>query len=61
MYSKNLGTASARLLTTLASQGQIIFTIEDALYVSGKSYSATVQILRRLDQAGWLVRLNAGN
>lgn len=60
MYTKNLGAESARLLTTLASQGQMVFTIEDALRIYGKSYSATVQTLRRLDQAGWLVRLNAG-
>jgi len=60
MYAKNLGIESARLLTTLASQGQMVFTIEDAMRIYGKSYSATVQTLRRLDQAGWLVRLNAG-
>ncbi|MBN2550768.1 MAG: hypothetical protein JXB15_16510 [Anaerolineales bacterium] len=60
MYSKNLGVESARLLTTLAGQGQIIFTVDAAMQVYGKSYSATVQTLRRLDRAGWLVRLNAG-
>jgi predicted transcriptional regulator of viral defense system len=60
MYSKNLGTESARLLTTLASQRRMIFTIENAMRAYGKSYSATVQTLRRMDQAGWLVRLNAG-
>jgi predicted transcriptional regulator of viral defense system len=60
MYPKNLGTESARLLTTLASQGRIIFSIEEAMNLYGKSYSATVQTLRRLDRAGWLVRLNAG-
>jgi predicted transcriptional regulator of viral defense system len=60
MYLKNLGTESASLLTTLASQGQMVFTIQDAMRIYGKSYSATVQTLRRLKQAGWLVRLNAG-
>jgi len=60
MYAKNLGVESARLLTTLASQGQKVITIEDAMRIYGKSYSATVQTLRRLDRAGWLVRLNAG-
>src|SRR4030042_194051 len=60
MYPKNLGLENARLLTTLASQGRIIFTIEEAMNLHGKSYSATVQTLRRLDRAGWLVRLNAG-
>jgi predicted transcriptional regulator of viral defense system len=60
LHTKNLGTESARLLTTLAAKGQIIFTVGAAMQVYGKSYSATVQTLRRLDQAGWLVRLNAG-
>ncbi len=60
MYPKNLGVESARLLTTLASQGQIVFTVDAAMQVYGKSYSATEQTLRRLDQAGWVVRLSAG-
>ena len=60
MYPKTLGTESARILTTLASQGQMIFSIEDAQQVSGKNYSAILHNLRRLIKAGWLVKLNAG-
>jgi len=61
IFSKNLGVEGARLLTTLASQGQIVFRVNDALQISHKSYSATVQSLRRLERAGWVVRLNAGH
>jgi predicted transcriptional regulator of viral defense system len=60
IYTKNLGVEAARMLTTLASQGQIVFTVQDALKISQKSYSAAIQALRRLQRAGWVVRLNAG-
>jgi predicted transcriptional regulator of viral defense system len=60
MFPKTLGVESARLLTTLASQGKLVFSIDEALQVSGKSYSATLHTLRRLTKAGWVVRLNPG-
>jgi len=60
MYSKTLGTENARLFTTLASQGRMVFPIEEAQKVTGKSYSATLHELRRLTKAGWLVKLSAG-
>ena len=60
MYPKTLGAEGARLLTGLAGQGKMVFSIEDALGLSGKSYANTVQTLRRLTKAGWLVKLNAG-
>ena len=60
MYPKTLGAESAHLLTGLASQGKMVFSIEDALHTGGKSYANTIQTLHRLTKAGWLVRLNAG-
>lgn len=60
MFPKTLGAESARLLTTLASQGRIVFSIEEARHASGKGYPATLHTLRRLAKAGWVVRLNPG-
>lgn len=60
LYSKTLGTENARLFTTLAGQGRIVFSIEEAQKVFGKSYPATQQALFRLTKAGWLVKLGAG-
>lgn len=60
MTNKTLGSTSARLLTALAKDNQTIFSIADAQKVLGSSYNATLQTLRRLTRAGWLVRLTAG-
>ncbi|MEA3351459.1 MAG: type IV toxin-antitoxin system AbiEi family antitoxin domain-containing protein [Chloroflexota bacterium] len=60
MYTKTLGTESAFLITRLANQGQSVFSIADAQEVSDKSYSAVIQELRRLVDAGWVVKLNPG-
>jgi predicted transcriptional regulator of viral defense system len=60
MLTKTLGATSAQLLTALAEDNRIIFSIADAQELLGKSYETTIQILRRLTRAGWLVRLTAG-
>jgi predicted transcriptional regulator of viral defense system len=60
MTNKTLGSTSARLLTALAEDNHNIFSITDAQEVLGSSYDATLQTLRRLTRAGWLVRLTAG-
>jgi predicted transcriptional regulator of viral defense system len=60
LYSKTLGTENSHLFTTLAGQGRIVFSIDDAQQVTGKSYPATQQALLRLTKAGWLVKLGAG-
>jgi predicted transcriptional regulator of viral defense system len=59
-YSKTLGTENSQLFTTLAGQGRIVFSIEDARKATGKSYPETQQVLFRLTKAGWLVKLGAG-
>jgi predicted transcriptional regulator of viral defense system len=60
LYSKTLGSENSRLFTTLAGQGRIVFSIEDAQMATGKGYAATQQALLRLTKAGWLVKLGAG-
>lgn len=60
MANKTLGSTGAQLLTTLAEKNQNIFSIADAQEVLNSSYDAALQLLRRLTQAGWLVRLTAG-
>jgi len=60
LYSKTLGKENSRLFTTLAGQGRIVFSINEAKKVTGKSYPATQQALLRLTKAGWLVKLGAG-
>lgn len=60
MVTKTLGATSARLLTTLAEQNHLIFSIADAQEILSSNYDATLHTLRRLIRAGWLVRLTAG-
>ncbi len=60
MISKTLGTTSARLLTKLAEENQLIFSITDAQEILRSNYDATLHTLRRLTRAGWLVRVAAG-
>lgn len=60
MANKTLGSTSARLLTALAADNRTIFSVADAQEILGSSYDATLQTLRRLTRAGWLVRLTAG-
>jgi predicted transcriptional regulator of viral defense system len=60
MSNKTLGAAGARLLATLAERDQMVFSVADAQAILGSSYDAALQTLRRLDRAGWLVRLTAG-
>ena len=60
MYTKTLGAESASLITSLAAQGQTVFSIADAQALSAKSYSVILKELRRLIDAGWVVKLSAG-
>jgi len=60
MYTKTLGAESASLITKLASQGRSVFSIADAQKLSGKSYSTVLKDLRRLANAGWVVKLSSG-
>ena len=60
MVTKTLGATSARLLTTLAEQNHLIFSIADAQEILRSNYDATLHTLRRLTRAGWLARLTAG-
>jgi len=60
-YSKTLGSENAHLFTTLAGKGQIVFSIDEAQDITGKSYAATQQALLRLTRAGWLVKLGLVN
>ena len=61
MYKKNLGAESALLITTLASQGQSVFSIADAQKASGKDYAVVVQEIRRLVKSGSVVKLRSGH
>jgi predicted transcriptional regulator of viral defense system len=60
MNSKTLGKESAALFTGLASQGKMVFSVEEAQKVSRKNYQATLQSLHRLINAGWLVSSGSG-
>ena len=60
MYTKTLGAESASLITKLASQGRSVFSIANAQELSGKSYSTVLKDLRRLANAGWVVKLSSG-
>jgi predicted transcriptional regulator of viral defense system len=60
IYSKTLGSENSRLFTAMSGQGRVVFSIEEAQTITGKSYAATQQALLRLTRAGWLVKLGAG-
>ncbi len=60
MVTKTLGAISAQLLTTLAENNRLVFSITDAQEILGGSYNAALHALRRLTDAGWLVCLTAG-
>jgi len=60
MPSKTIGPAGARLLTALAERDRPIFSVAEAQAVLGSDYDAVVHTLRRLQRAGWVVRLTAG-
>lgn len=58
--TKTLGGDSAELLLRLSAAGKSIFSVADALAVTGKSYKATAALLGELTRRGWLVRLMRG-
>jgi predicted transcriptional regulator of viral defense system len=58
--TKTLGPDSAELLLRLAAAGKSIFSLDDALTVTGKSYKAATSLLGDLVDRGWLVRLAPG-
>ena len=60
MANKTLGATGARLLTALAENNRSVFSIAEAQEILGGSYDAALQAVRRLVDAGWLVRLTAG-
>lgn len=60
MVTKTLGATSAQLLTALAENNRLVFSITDAQEILGGSYNAALHALRRLTDAGWLVCLTAG-
>lgn len=60
MTNRTLGATSAKLLTELAEDNRTVFSVVDAQKALGSNYDLTRQVLRRLTQAGWLVRLTAG-
>lgn len=60
MPNKTIGPAGARLLMALAERDRPIFSVAEAQAALGGSYDALVHTLRRLERAGWVVRLTAG-
>ena len=57
---KTLGTASAGLLERLQKEGKTIFTIKDAMKISGKSYFVTGDFLSELAKRNILARIKSG-
>ncbi len=57
---KTLGKLGTNLLHKAVGQSKIIFTLEDALQITGTSYKATAELVRHLILQRWLVRLSRG-
>ncbi len=52
--TKTLGPVSAELLLLLSAEGKSMFSIADALAITGKSYQPTAALLSRLmHKNGW--------
>ena len=60
MTGQTLGSIDIHLLTTLAEKNRSIFSITDAQQILGSNFDATLQTLRRLARAGWLLYLDDG-
>jgi predicted transcriptional regulator of viral defense system len=52
-----LGRAASETLVRLSGEGRLIFSVEDAQAIYGKSPRVTANLLGRLVRKGWLVRL----
>lgn len=57
---KTLGRVSANLLTRFQNEGKTIFTIGDAIKISGKDYFATGDFLSELVKRKVLARIKSG-
>lgn len=57
---KTLGSESGDLLLRLSGEGKSIFSTADAQAITGKSETATGDLLSKLVKKGWLVRLIRG-
>lgn len=58
--SKTLGPTAARLIATLAQRAPPVFTLGDAQDLLGASRQVTSNLLSRLLQQGWIVRVRRG-
>lgn len=52
-----LGRAASDILLRLSDEGKLIFSVEDAQPIYGKSAKVTANLLGKLAGKGWLVRL----
>jgi predicted transcriptional regulator of viral defense system len=58
--AKTLGPAATGVLLRLAEQGKKVFSVADAQAIYKKNPKVTANLLRKLAEKGWLVRLKAG-
>ena len=58
--TKTLGPTSSDLLLRLSSGGKAMFSVQDALAVTGTSYKATNRVLSDMVKRRWLMRLGPG-
>jgi predicted transcriptional regulator of viral defense system len=58
--AKTLGSASGDVLLRLSEQGKTIFSVSDAQRIYRKSRKVTANLLGKLVEKGWLVRLMRG-
>lgn len=60
--NRTLGKSGSRLLSMLSAQNKTVFSLGNAREVfPEKSYSAVKQLLNRLVDSGWLIRLKGGH
>jgi predicted transcriptional regulator of viral defense system len=57
---RTLGPKGAKLIHSLVSSNKMLFTIRDAMEITGNSYKATEELLRRLLDRRWLTSIKNG-
>lgn len=57
---RTLGRVNTKIVHTLASNNQVIFTLRDAMKITGTGYDATKWMVWDLERKNWIVRIKRG-
>lgn len=58
---RTLGPIGTKLIHKLAGKGQVLFTLEDAMKITGNGYITTKQLIWSLTNKNWIMRIKRGS